>query len=818
MQILGGVNAGRLIHFLRSRRHTSNRFSRRVSFLNHAVSYTLSDTSNFHDHLHIYYLTRANIAMNFENAKSAMVVPNSPAVKRQKTASGYNSTANNSPVESGAYDSANDDGDAIFDGYIPDTPKAGGGGRYQTQPTQLLPQPTYGYETQPTQILPPKMASYETQPTQMLYPNGYETQPTQILDRPSYPPSSPMGTPHRDRTVQVPASSPLAPNQNSPMRNKAGMPSTNMPTNPLVAMPSGNPSLGFGMSPQQRHVLQQQQRNNVQNNSYGRNVAMSMAPAGTAYRPPHGIVQKQSPSKGFIDLTDDDGLKFQGGASSDSDDMSRASIKPSTFGPRGGQNPFGSSSVNGSAKFQDAIRRGQYQAPTPTMNGMRQTRPERAMPVQDITANSLTEGQVRENITRIRRVLPHISMLAAKNALIVSRGSLDDALVLLGGEDAPGEVIELSDDELQARPAQNEPQMMRGLAAPTVSIRDKYSSTQALPRKPSQHSSLTSTPQAKPKRKLVQGRRHPSSPVASSPLKPQHSPAASAHDSFDSDDSGVASASEEDPELEGRVLKYLNICKVEELIELTATTKDYAELMINARPFRTLDAARTVENAGKVLKSGKRGKRAPIGDRIVDTAMEMFQGYEAIDALCAKCEELGKAPAEEMTKWGFDVFGASKSGELEMTSLEDDAESMRDSGIGSPSSGTASPKNNDEDIRIIATKRKRGNVNFLKKPDLMAESCVLKDYQVVGLNWLDLMYRKGLSCILADEMGLGKTCQVIAFISHLVETGHSGPHLVVCPGSTLENWLRECQNFAPQLSVEPYHGMNCAPLYLFTFN
>jgi SWI/SNF-related matrix-associated actin-dependent regulator 1 of chromatin subfamily A len=89
----------------------------------------------------------------------------------------------------------------------------------------------------------------------------------------------------------------------------------------------------------------------------------------------------------------------------------------------------------------------------------------------------------------------------------------------------------------------------------------------------------------------------------------------------------------------------------------------------------------------------------------------------------------------------------------------------------------------------------------------MAESAMLKDYQVVGLNWLALMYRHGLSGILADEMGLGKTCQVIAFLTHLVEIGHSGPHLVVCPGSTLENWLREFQKFSPDLVVEPYHGM-----------
>jgi SWI/SNF-related matrix-associated actin-dependent regulator 1 of chromatin subfamily A len=518
-------------------------------------------------------------------------------------------------------------------------------------------------------------------------------------------------------------------------------------------------------------------------------------------------VQKPSPTKTFVDLTGDEGLRQGGSSDSDDGGLSRGNIKPSTFLPKSGPSSFsGKPGINGNGRFSEFVN--SFKAPTPHMGG-RQTKPERARPVQDIGMDSLSDAQVRENVIRIRRVLPHITMLAAKNALVECRGSLEQAMELLGGEGTREEVIEIgSDDEIQMLPARDQPQMMRGLNAPTVSIRDKYSSTQALPQR---KSSQVSTPQPKPKRKLMQGRRNPSSPavpIASSPLKPQQSsPVASLHDDFDSD-SGVASAEEEeDPGLASRLLKYLNTCKVEELIELTNTTKENAEAMINARPFHDLDIARTVENTGKTLKSGKKSKKAPIGDKIVDTAIDMFKGYEAIDTLCTKCEDLGRAPAEEMAKWGFDVFGASKSGELEMTSLEDDADSLRDSGIGSPSSGTASPKHNaEDDIRIVATKRKRGNVNFLKKPDLMAEDCVLKDYQVVGLNWLNLMYQKKLSCILADEMGLGKTCQVIAFISHLVSIGHTGPHLVVCPGSTLENWLRECNRFAPELMVEPYHG------------
>ncbi|TQD81115.1 hypothetical protein C1H46_033333 [Malus baccata] len=55
---------------------------------------------------------------------------------------------------------------------------------------------------------------------------------------------------------------------------------------------------------------------------------------------------------------------------------------------------------------------------------------------------------------------------------------------------------------------------------------------------------------------------------------------------------------------------------------------------------------------------------------------------------------------------------------------------------------------------------------------------ILKPYQLIGVNFLLLLYQKGIGgAILVDEMGLRKTIQ--------------GPHLIVCPASVLENWERE---------------------------
>ncbi|XP_024964011.1 protein CHROMATIN REMODELING 19 isoform X1 [Cynara cardunculus var. scolymus] len=85
---------------------------------------------------------------------------------------------------------------------------------------------------------------------------------------------------------------------------------------------------------------------------------------------------------------------------------------------------------------------------------------------------------------------------------------------------------------------------------------------------------------------------------------------------------------------------------------------------------------------------------------------------------------------------------------------------------------------------------------------------VLKPYQLVGVNFLMLLYRKKVAgAILADEMGLGKTIQAITYLTllnHLEDD--PGPHLIVCPASVLENWERELKKWCPSFTVLQYHG------------
>ncbi|CAD5224227.1 unnamed protein product [Bursaphelenchus xylophilus] len=83
----------------------------------------------------------------------------------------------------------------------------------------------------------------------------------------------------------------------------------------------------------------------------------------------------------------------------------------------------------------------------------------------------------------------------------------------------------------------------------------------------------------------------------------------------------------------------------------------------------------------------------------------------------------------------------------------------------------------------------------------------LREYQLVGLQWLFSLYEKNLNGILADEMGLGKTIQTIALFAHLAAE-HSvwGPHLIVVPTSVILNWEMEFKKWCPSVKVLTYFG------------
>ncbi|CAG0918409.1 unnamed protein product [Notodromas monacha] len=108
--------------------------------------------------------------------------------------------------------------------------------------------------------------------------------------------------------------------------------------------------------------------------------------------------------------------------------------------------------------------------------------------------------------------------------------------------------------------------------------------------------------------------------------------------------------------------------------------------------------------------------------------------------------------------------------------------------------------NNSEDVP------KSESRDLFGQPSLLNREMKLTQYQILGLNWLNLMRKNKLNGILADEMGLGKTIQVIAFVALIHEQGDVGPHLIIVPPSTLDNWVREFGLWCPSLEICTYVG------------
>ncbi|KAM9434406.1 chromodomain-helicase-DNA-binding protein 4a isoform 2-T2 [Clarias gariepinus] len=99
-------------------------------------------------------------------------------------------------------------------------------------------------------------------------------------------------------------------------------------------------------------------------------------------------------------------------------------------------------------------------------------------------------------------------------------------------------------------------------------------------------------------------------------------------------------------------------------------------------------------------------------------------------------------------------------------------------------------------------------IKFERQPEYLdTTGGTLHPYQLEGLNWLRFSWAQGTDTILADEMGLGKTVQTAVFLYSLYKEGHSkGPFLVSAPLSTIINWEREFEMWAPDMYVVTYVG------------
>ncbi|KAI8853555.1 SNF2 family N-terminal domain-containing protein [Chytridium lagenaria] len=104
------------------------------------------------------------------------------------------------------------------------------------------------------------------------------------------------------------------------------------------------------------------------------------------------------------------------------------------------------------------------------------------------------------------------------------------------------------------------------------------------------------------------------------------------------------------------------------------------------------------------------------------------------------------------------------------------------------------------------TKNRPDFKKIAKQPEYITYG-TLRDYQLIGVNWMAYLWHRNENGILADEMGLGKTIQSISFLNYLFNSMDVyGPFLVVVPLSTIGSWQKEFSRWAPEMNVVCYTG------------
>ncbi|KAL4233687.1 ATP-dependent helicase smarcad1 [Mactra antiquata] len=223
-------------------------------------------------------------------------------------------------------------------------------------------------------------------------------------------------------------------------------------------------------------------------------------------------------------------------------------------------------------------------------------------------------------------------------------------------------------------------------------------------------------------------------------------------DDYDEDFSGAESDSDESIEEEGDagknvILNFFESASLEELMATPGCSKKKSELVVSHRPFGSWE---NMVNKFVTVKG--------LSYDLINGCQEVIKIRDVVVRLMKRCESI----SHTMEKVVSNLIHSN-------TDVDD-------------------------------------STHIHKQPKLLNPDLTLKPYQMVGLNWLRIMHTQEINGILADEMGLGKTIQTIAFLAHLLEEGEMGPHVIIVPSSTIENWIRECKVWCPSMKTLVYYG------------
>ena len=162
-------------------------------------------------------------------------------------------------------------------------------------------------------------------------------------------------------------------------------------------------------------------------------------------------------------------------------------------------------------------------------------------------------------------------------------------------------------------------------------------------------------------------------------------------------------------------------------------TPEQANAIINLRPFASVDDLNVKLGQGK-----KKAGPAGISPRLFEECVEIFSGYGAVDSILEECEAIGARLRASIASWGISTTASKGKGRANPLSTVPDI--VEDGSISLRTTTNIKPD--------------KAKDHLTKQPAILSSNVQLKAYQLLGVNWLNLLYRSNLSCILADEMGL----------------------------------------------------------------
>lgn len=143
----------------------------------------------------------------------------------------------------------------------------------------------------------------------------------------------------------------------------------------------------------------------------------------------------------------------------------------------------------------------------------------------------------------------------------------------------------------------------------------------------------------------------------------------------------------------------------------------------------------------------KTRKQKGIGNNMMDTYLDVVTGMGEVDKVLNECEEIGRQLSHTMSIWASGAAASASSASTRPGASGDQEVGMDLVAISEETIRTQVETSNNPAVREAFK-------DYIRtQPAGVPSTVTLKDYQMLGVNWLNLLYRRGTSCILADEMG-----------------------------------------------------------------